>query len=164
MPKQTSNSPSPKQAQPLSSEALVPSSLHNLSDKDVASARPLVAMLKNPGLSAKELHELLNQSQELKALAFDIFLVRSLLQDTSQARGEQLPTTAVKAQAPKLTEDQKDKITSRLLRLREKIDLPQEERIYKTWSEFSKKIPNLSIWQVRAYDAHITMRINSDLS
>lgn len=164
MPKQSSHSDSSKTAQSAASDGTLPASILNLSDRDVELARPLVAMLKNPGLYADKASELLRQPTELKALAVDLFLLRTLIVDATQDQGDKNAAAAAKVKAPKLSDAQRDKITARLLGLREKEDLPQDERINKTWREFSKKIPTLSIWQVRAYDAHITMRMKSGLS
>jgi hypothetical protein len=130
----------------------------------VKLAQPLLAMLKDPSKGRDNALELLRQPEELKVLAVDIFLLRALLQDDSKVPGAQSSSTGSRPNAPKLTDEQKEKITARLLRLRESVDLPQEKRINKTWNEFLKRIPELSIFQVRALDAHITMRSKSTLS
>jgi hypothetical protein len=164
MAKQQSNSPSSKKSQQSSSDALLPPSLQNLSDAEIKLAQPLLAMLKDPSRDTDKVLELLHQPQELKVLAVDIFLVRALLEGDSKTSGAQSSPAPSKSKPPKLTEEQKEKVTNRLLRFRENPDLPQDKRIEKVWHELSKKIPGLSIWQVRAHDAHITMRINSGLS
>lgn len=164
MAKQQSTSPVSKKSSQPPSGAFLPLSLQNLSDEEVKAVQPLLTVLKDPTSAKEKVLELLQQPKELKSLAVDIFLIRALLVDETKGSSSQSASTLTKSKTPKLSEDQKERINARLLKLRENSELSQEERIKKTWGEFSKKIPELSIWQVRAYDAHITMRSNSGLS